>query len=124
MSRRNKLIGLLVGCWLAVGFVPVAQADLAEGEAAYLQGNYDTAFKEFKSLAERGLADAQYNLGVMYDSGNGVQQDYVLAYMWYTLAETRGDEGAIKNRGLVAAEMTREQIAEAQRLAREWKPNN
>jgi hypothetical protein len=56
-------------------------------------------------------------------------QDYVIAHMWFNLAasrfsasETEEREKAIENRDTVASEMTRTQVAEAQRLAREWKP--
>ena len=65
---------------------------------------------------------AQYNLGVMYHNGDGVVQDYVMAHVWYNLAGARGDEQARENRDRIAQKMTRDQIAEAQRLAREWKP--
>jgi len=41
--KRNKFVWLLVGSWLAVGFVPVAQADIAGAEAAFVRGDYDTA---------------------------------------------------------------------------------
>jgi hypothetical protein len=58
-----------------------------------------------------------------------VSQDYVAAHMWFNLAaahfpasDVRNHELAVRNRGLVANKMTREQIAEAQNLAREWKP--
>jgi TPR repeat protein len=58
----------------------------------------------------------------MYAEGQGVPQDNVQAYMWFTLAGTAGDAANLKNRDLIAAKMTPDQIAEAQRLAREWKP--
>ena len=57
--------------------------------------------------------------GEMSDVG-GVPQDYVRAHMWYNLAAAQGDENGRKYRDDVAAIMTPEQIAEAQRLAREW----
>jgi len=63
MSRRNKLIGLLVAACLVVGFVPAAQADFADGTAAFDQGDYDTAIKELKPLAERVNAEAQSRPG-------------------------------------------------------------
>jgi len=72
--------------------------------------------------AEQGCAGAQYNFGVMYHKGLGVPQDYVMAHMWFSLAAAQAHEDAIKIRDMVAARMTREQIAEAERLAREWKP--
>ena len=71
---------------------------------------------------------AQFNLGVAYeDGGLGVPQDYALAYMWFNLASspaTNTDlrQMAVENRDKVAAKMTPAQIAEAQRMAREWKP--
>ena len=61
-------------------------------------------------------------LGLMYVNGQGVPQDFVLAYMWLNLSATQGFQSAIKNRDIVARRMTPAQIAEAQKLAREWKP--
>jgi hypothetical protein len=58
----------------------------------------------------------------MYYNGQGVTQDYVQAHMWYNLAVSKGHENATKNRDNVAKKMTPAQIAEAQRLAREWQP--
>ncbi len=85
------------------------------------------AVKWFRKAAEQGDADAQNNLGVMYGMGRGVPQDYVQAHMWYSLAASRlppgtDRDGAVKNRDIIAARMTPAHIAEAQRLAREWKP--
>jgi len=45
-------------------------------------------------LAEQGDAQAQYNLGVMYDNGKGIPQDYIKAVQWYTEAAKQGDAGA------------------------------
>ncbi len=66
-------------------------------------------------------------LGIMYWSGLGVSQDYVQAHKWYNLAAARMPPGedrdkAVKNRDIIAKLMTPAQVAEAQRLAREWKP--
>lgn len=76
----------------------------------------------YRLAADRGDASAQNNLGFMYAEGRGVLQDYVLACMWLNLAAARGDSFAAQNRDEIAAKMTLAQIAEAQRLAREWKP--
>ncbi len=133
-------------------------ADFQAGVNAYERGDYETALKEFRPLAEQGYASAQYNLGVMYDNGLGVPQDYreaakwyrfaaeqgkvkaqsnlasmyhfgqgvlkddVLAHKWADLAASQGGENAVKIRDVVATSMTPQQLAEAQRLAREWKP--
>ena len=72
--------------------------------------------------AEKGDASAQFSLGFMYELGQGVPQDYVQAYMWFNLAAARGTKGAAEWRERLAARMTPAQIAEAQKLASEWKP--
>ena len=81
---------------------------------------------EQRTLAERGDADAQFNLGLSYDNGEGVPQDYTLAHMWYNLSASKSSgeiKGfAVKARDLLAKTMTPEDLSEAQRLASEWKP--
>ena len=72
--------------------------------------------------AEQGHANAQYDLGLMYSEGNGVPQDNVEAYKWFTLAAGNGVLMAKQFRKDITPKMTPAQIAEAQRLAREWKP--
>ncbi len=80
------------------------------------------AVRLFRKNADQGDTDAQYNLGLMYTVGSGVPQDYVLAHVWLKLAASQGDEAATRDRDIVAGMMTPEQIAEAQKLAREWQP--
>jgi len=98
----------------------LVHADYQAGLDAYNQGDYATAVKEWRPLAEQGYADAQYNLGFMYDNGQGVPQDYVQAHMWYNLAAAQNQERATKLRAALANDMTPVQIADAQELAREW----
>jgi TPR repeat protein len=82
----------------------------------------------YRKYADRGVPPSQLNIGVQYARGVGVLQDYVLAHMWFNLASSGGDaqirEQAVKNRDLVSAHMTPDQIAEAQKMAREWKPSS
>ena len=59
--------------------VHVWAADYQAGFYAYDRGDYATALKEWRPLAEQGHAKAQYNLGIMYDDGEGVAQDYAEA---------------------------------------------
>jgi hypothetical protein len=92
------------------------------------------AAKLYRKAADQGDADAQYALGDMYGEGKGVPQNYVRAYTWYNLAASqyassphyelyeRDRESAEILRDLLARKMTPAQIAETQRLAREWKP--
>ena len=75
------------------------------------------AMRWFRMAAEQGNADAQYNLGAMHYSGQGVPQDYVTAHMWYNIAAANGHEYAAKNRDFLGPKMTPADISEAQRRA-------
>jgi TPR repeat protein len=68
-------------------------------------------------------AEAQYKLSFMCQEGQGVPQDHVTAYMWFNLSAAGAYQKAQEARDGLAQRMTREQIAEGQRLSREWKPN-
>jgi TPR repeat protein len=146
-----------------VCFAMPAWADFQAGMDAYNRGDYATALREIRPLAEQGDADAQYYLGVLYDFRKGVPQDFamarewyekaaakghagaqnnlgglyefghsvtrndVLAYMWYSLAAAHSADDewrdlAAENRDEIAGHMTPAQIADAKKLAREWKP--
>ncbi len=88
-----------------------------------VQQDYSEAVKWYRLAAEQGNAAAQVSLGAMYANGQGVAKDYVLAYLWFTLSATQGDEGveqAVKNLNMLTPLMTPMQIAEAQKLVREW----
>jgi hypothetical protein len=80
------------------------------------------AVRLYRKAAEQGYLNAQYNIGVMCAEGQGVGEDLVQAYMWFSLVAASGDSTAKKNMEIIAARMTPSQIAEAQRLAKEWKP--
>ena len=90
----------------------------ATGEAGPV--DYAAAAGWVRLAAEQADADAQYLLGFMYEKGDGMAEDNVLAYMWYDLAADEGSEIAQDNKNAIEQRMTREQIAEAQRLSREW----
>jgi len=123
-----------------------------DADAAYQRRDFATALRLMRPLAEEGNAEAQINLGNMYFDGNGVPQDYREGVKWYQLAADKGSAdaqialgflyeygdavpqdyvqahkwfdlaGSSSYRDTVAAKMTPEQIAEAEKLAREWKP--
>jgi uncharacterized protein len=87
------------------------------------------AIKWLRRAAEQGHELAQSNLGFAYRDGEGVPQDYVQAHMWLNLAAAQAKLVAGRNiageaRDSIAAKMSPAQIAEAQRLAREWKPRS
>ena len=58
--------------------------------------------KWYTLAAEQGDADAQYNLGVMYENGDGVPQDYVRAHMWVNLGASNGVTGGAGSRDRLA----------------------
>jgi uncharacterized protein len=97
----------------------------AEGQG--VPQDYEEAVKWYRRAAARGDALAQYNLGIAYAKGEGVAADPVRAHMWLNVAAARfqGSDAnrriaAANNRDAVATKMTADQLAEAQRLAREW----
>jgi TPR repeat protein len=90
--------------------------------------DYSEAAKWYRRAAEQGHGQAQLNLALMYSEGKGVPLDYVQAHMWANLATVHIRANAeirqafANVRDEIASKMTPTQIAEAQRLAREWKP--
>ena len=95
-------------------------AELQKGLDAANRGDFATALREWRPLAEQGDASAQNNLGFMYVYGKGVLQDYVRAHMWFNIAASSGEiTNASKNRDIVAKRMSSSQIEKAQNLARE-----
>jgi len=82
------------------------------------------AVRWFRLAADQGYAVAQYNLAIGYANGMGVPQDSTKAAQWYHLASDRGYGPAADDLTAVEATMTSEQIAEANRLAREWMPTD
>ncbi len=107
--------------------LPDAESELGN---CYLEGNgvpkdIPEGLKWTRRAAEQGFAPAQNTLGLCYLKGRGVTKDNVEAYKWFNLATARGDDRADDARvNLASAErfLTPEQVAEAQRLAREFKP--
>ena len=84
--------------------------------------DYAEAAAWYRRAADQGLKTAQWTLGSMYQIGSGVQQDYVKAHMWCNLSAAQGWGAAEFMRAQLEKSMTPAQIAEAQKLAREWKP--
>ena len=81
--------------------------------------DYIEAVRWYKLAAAQGHVAAMYYLGMMYGRGLGVPQDYLRAHLWSNLAAAKGHEKAAKNRDIAAGKMTPQQIAEAQKMARE-----
>jgi len=86
--------------------------------------DYAEAARWYKLAAAQGSVGAQVNLGLSYANGQGILQDNIRAHMWFNLAAVNGDENAIKYRKIIVEEMTPQQIAQAQILARECQARN
>ncbi|MCH8041439.1 MAG: sel1 repeat family protein [Nitrospinae bacterium] len=78
-----------------------AWADSRAGEEAYRRGDFETAVKELRPLGEQGDTLAQFNLGAMYERGQGVPQDSFQAVRWYRRAAEQGLGQAQFNLGLL-----------------------
>jgi TPR repeat protein len=160
-NLNTPIINLIKCLTVATSFILAAPvfADTNQELACYSKynaGDYYSAFRICTKAAEQGNSGAQYNLGLMYDTGEGTPQDYkqalywytkaaeqgnsgaqsqlgfafylgegtpknnVLAYVWWNIAAAQGDESAANNRGIIEKEMTPNQIAEAQKLSKEY----
>ena len=82
--------------------------------------DYAQAMQWYRKAADQGNAWAQSNLGGMYDEGQGVPQDYAKSVQWYILAKASGLKEVEQDLALAESKATPAQIAEAQKLAREW----
>jgi hypothetical protein len=85
-----RIIVLTLISFLLIIAVPVTAQDFNKGLAAAQAGDFATAWKEWMPLAEDGDSAAQYNLGIIYNKGWGVPQDYKEAVKCYTLAAEQG----------------------------------
>ena len=93
LTKPIRAINFLVLAFLMTLYSPVAAQDFQKGLAAAQAGDFATALQEWKPLAEAGNADAQYNLGIMYNNGYGVPQDQKEATKWFRLAAEQGNAG-------------------------------
>ena len=85
-----RIIVLTLISFLLIIAVPVTAQDFNKGLAATQAGDWTTALKEWKPLAEDGDGAVQFNLALMYENGHGVPQDYKEAVKCYTLAAEQG----------------------------------
>ncbi|MFY0613513.1 MAG: sel1 repeat family protein [Hyphomicrobiaceae bacterium] len=82
------------------------------------------SLEHIEQSAQNGGADALYQLGLMYSAGRDVELDLITAHKWFNLAALRGNRDAKILRQEIADEMSRSEIAKAQRLARQWLSKN
>jgi uncharacterized protein len=151
---KQRIKALFASSLLALNLIGMAMAGLLEdGQAAYQRGDYAEAMRLLRPLVERADAHAQTDLGLMYDNGRGVPKDYGQALAWFRKAAEQGYEAAQNDLGVMYAlgqgvpqdyvqaymrfnlagshasdaetrGKTPDQIAEAVRMASEWKPKS
>ena len=92
-------ISLRFGILLTMAVAIPALGDFAAGLAAYQKGDYVTAAKEWRPLADDGDAATQFNLALLYLDGHGVPQDYAEAAKWFRRAAEQGYTQAQHNLG-------------------------
>ena len=99
MKTKLKFLLSLTFLFLFIG--SVYGDDFQDAEDAYNRKDYKTAYKLLLPLAEQGDAAAQYNLGLMYYTGQGVPQDYKEAVKWYRLSAEQGYAEGQYNLGVI-----------------------
>ena len=124
MNKKLTYLIVLSFLFLFTSSSVVFGDDFQDGWDAYQKKDYKEAVKWWLPLAEQGHAKAQNNLGSMYEKGQGVLQDYSLAHMWWNICFASGIKVCVKNRNIIENRMSKQQIEEAQRLARNWKPTS
>jgi hypothetical protein len=92
----------------------------AYGQGSGVPRDLAESARWFAKAAEQGMPEAQYQLGLLFDRGVGVPRDRVQAHMWFNLAAGEGHHRAKEKRETLTAELSEEQLAEAEGLAIRW----
>lgn len=80
------------------------------------------AVKWFQEAADRGVLDSQFNLGVLYQEGSGVNRSPVDAYIWYSIAGSQGDEMAVQRSEVIARDLSGEELDQARARVKAFTP--
>jgi TPR repeat protein len=118
MQSFLSLLALAVVLFAAdAGAADEVAADKGTALDAYARGDYATAAKRWRPLAEAGNPEAQFLLGTLYARGQGVQQDRVEAYKWYAAAAAQQMDGASASLKKLASGMSAEELDQGRRAA-------
>jgi TPR repeat protein len=100
MRRQQTISGIII-FWL-MSSVPMVYAEaFVAGLNAIDRQHYSTAFRAFKPMAEQGIAEAQNNIGFLYEKGFGVKRNYATAIGWYTRSANQDLPEAQHNLGML-----------------------
>ena len=122
--RRPIVIGGLMVAAQILGIPGALAGPWEDGMAAYNRGDYMPAIRLFRPLAEKGNPKAQSVLGVMYRRGQGVARNSAHAFIWFSLAATRGDAKAKAKLRDVSQAMTPAELSHAREMAQACEASN
>jgi hypothetical protein len=108
----RKLVSTIFIILLDILWLPVTAADKSE-----ISADSQKPIAELIASAEKGDVKSQYELGLKYSSGKGIQKNKIQAYMWLHLAAEQGFSQAVSARYEISSTMSQDEIAEAKRLA-------
>ena len=117
MKLRIHLIMAIMGLGL---MQPAFSSDSAVAHALYMQGDFTGAYKEYRTLAEVGYARYQSKIASMHFKGEGVDKDISLAYTWFALAASQGDQFGQKRMHELAKQMSTEQLLQTDKIIEEY----
>ena len=101
------------------GELSKSEQSYKDATRAYRVGDYATAVKHLRPLAEQGHKRAQGTLGWMYEAGKGVlRRDYIMAFVWYDLAVTNGHKKAHRNRYNIKSKLDEAELKKARALSK------
>src|SRR6202034_4955748 len=84
--------------------------------------NYKNASQWFRKPADRGVADSQFNLGILYARGIGVEQNLAESYKWFSLAAAQGDTDSVHKRDDIAKRLDAQSLAAAKLAIQTFTP--
>jgi TPR repeat protein len=113
---RKLVIGSLIAAALGATSYEAMAGPWEDGMAAYNRGDYVPAIQVFRGMARAGNTKAQGMLGAMYQRGQGVAKSSSHAFMWLSLAASRGDARAKAELKTVSATMTPEDLSRAREM--------
>ncbi len=121
--NSNYRLQLILLCALFIIFpLNLYAAKYSSALNAYERRDYNNAIQQFTELAYNRDGYAQYMLGKIFASGEGVSRDYVRAYSWLHLAEQNGVDSAARLKHKIGKKMSKGQLKQARRLAAQWRP--
>ena len=91
-------------------------------EGAQGKPDYKAAAQWFRKAADRGVADSQYNLGILYARGIGVEQNLAESFKWFSLAAAQGDADSVRKRDDVAKRLDAQSLAAAKLAIQTFTP--